>query len=654
MNSPPHDEFIAEIADLKKQLAVFRTSEQEFLNAVEHTLEKIKTGEHARLDPDHYSDVLKELAISVNTALEQGEKAIFYQSVLDSLSIPISVTDLNENWTFINKKTEKVLNVQRDDVIGTHCSLWGSSICNTEECAIKALRRGKTEARFEQKKKHYKTFVSYVRSPNGDAIGHVEAVVNVTELVWTVQYMKSATIALVKNLEKVANGDFSLPHPVPPLYPGAHNTPTLDIVASYFNDIFHNMEVVIGTVREILSDFQELTVTIHDGRLDYRSDLSSYHGEFKQVASLLNQLLDFIFKPIHDAIRVCECYAAGDFTARTTPDDIVEGEFKKLQTSLDMIGIDISHQLHTISTQMDELSRLTEHAREGLKIGMEGVEQMLVMTEQISKSSVTGSEHIAQVVRVVDDLNLSVGETATKSDLTSHTALQASEYARAGMEQTEKSELVMEGISDSTRVIEVTIKDINVQMDEIGKIVQLISDISSQTNLLALNAAIEAARAGDAGRGFAVVASEVKALAQDSRHSADNITHMISSLQEKVKKADKATNEASTVVQQGKVAVNENLSMLNKIVTSVGDISHNITDVASFAEEQARAVQEVTCSITTVADQINHSSRQIEEVLTIVQETGIVITRSGDVFDEIHSTTGEIRERIAQFKLSDE
>jgi len=639
-----HDELIAEIADLKKQLNV--------------ALEEIKAGEHARLHPDHYSDSLKELVFAVNNTLDavseqQGEKTRFYLSILDSLPLPLSVTDLNERWTFINKKTEEMLNRKRDDVLGMHCSNWGANICNTEQCGIKALRRGETESIFEHGSEYFKTLVSYLQDPDDNVLGHVETVTDVTELVWVTDYMKKASTALVSNLDQAANGNFALDSSIPVLFSGHDAIPGLRTVHDQFEDIFANLKNVTGTIREILSEVQGITRAMHEGRFDHRSDTTKYQGEFQLVTEQLNDMLNTIFKPVHDTIRVCRSYAAGDFTARTNPNCVTEGEWGDYKLSIDKIGINVSHQLQTIAKQMDELSSLTENAHEGMKVGMEGTEQMLEVTEQINKSSLDGSEQIAQVVRVMEDLSLSVGETATRSQRVSNDASQANEYAAVGMEQTEKSGLVMEGITDSTRVLESLIKDINLQMAEIGKIVQLISDISSQTNLLALNAAIEAARAGDAGRGFAVVASEVKALAQDSRRSAENITNMISSLQEKAKKADQATNQASAVVQQGKVAVDENLSMLEKIVTSVGDINHNAVDVASFAEEQTAAVQEATLSIATVADRINHSASHVQKISTIVQETRAAIAGLGEVFDEINFTTKEINGRIAQFQLAD-
>ena len=103
--------------------------------------------------------------------------------------------------------------------------------------------------------------------------------------------------------------------------------------------------------------------------------------------------------------------------------------------------------------------------------------------------------------------------------------------------------------------------------DQIGEIVDLITNIAEQTNLLALNATIEAARAGDAGRGFAVVAGEIKALASQTSSATTQIATRVGGIQQTSKKAAAAIGE---------------------IAATIADIDGIAAAVASAIEEQAR------------------------------------------------------------------
>ena len=65
-----------------------------------------------------------------------AKKIQWYESLLDSIPFPISVTDVDMNWTFINRPVEQMLNVKREAMLGKHCSNWGAGICKTENCEI--------------------------------------------------------------------------------------------------------------------------------------------------------------------------------------------------------------------------------------------------------------------------------------------------------------------------------------------------------------------------------------------------------------------------------------------------------------------------------------------------------------------------------------
>jgi REP element-mobilizing transposase RayT len=86
-------------------------------------------------------------------------------------------------------------------------------------------------------------------------------------------------------------------------------------------------------------------------------------------------------------------------------------------------------------------------------------------------------------------------------------------------------------------------------VEQIGKIIDLVTSISDQTKLLALNASIEAASAGDAGRGFAVVATEVKELARQTAEAAHNIATSIKTIQYAIVQTIEETGATRTTFQ---------------------------------------------------------------------------------------------------------
>ena len=109
---------------------------------------------------------------------------------------------------------------------------------------------------------------------------------------------------------------------------------------------------------------------------------------------------------------------------------------------------------------------------------------------------------------------------------------------------------------------------------EIGAIVDAISDLAGQTNLLALNAAIEAARAGEQGRGFAVVAEEVRKLAEESHSAAQKISMLINDIQTDTGKAVESMNEGRDIVVQGAHSVDELRHVFHEIQDIVAESNH--------------------------------------------------------------------------------
>ena len=134
----------------------------------------------------------------------------------------------------------------------------------------------------------------------------------------------------------------------------------------------------------------------------------------------------------------------------------------------------------------------------------------------------------------------------------------------------------MEKIAAATSSVSEKMTSLAHRSEEIGKVVNVIQEISEQTNLLALNAAIEAARAGEHGRGFAVVAGEVRRLAERTKGATEEIAGTIRSIQEETRETLEVMQESRTAVETGMGETAHARESLEAIIASSQEVEHQI------------------------------------------------------------------------------
>lgn len=293
------------------------------------------------------------------------------------------------------------------------------------------------------------------------------------------------------------------------------------------------------------------------------------------------------------------------------------------------ISQDILDNFHTITDGMHNITNQANENKGALS--------------DISSASSVNSEEMNRQSELTQNIYGIVQETQASAERVQQNAQDVYEKVSEGVVLSEDMRMQAQEVSADIEATNQIVTDLVGQIQGVSTITDAILAISSQTNLLALNASIEAARAGEAGKGFAVVADEIRTLAEQTKHSTEEITQIMNQLI---------------------LVANQSVEKMNRCVEGIQLQNTKIDDVNGSFEQTKKNVGALKTMVDGIIDGVNEVSNNtaqiVNSVVSVSENTNRVFELSGNGVDgaemiystiqEFSDTIGRLHTKVEQLK----
>ncbi|RJG23103.1 methyl-accepting chemotaxis protein [Paenibacillus thiaminolyticus] len=360
-------------------------------------------------------------------------------------------------------------------------------------------------------------------------------------------------------------------------------------------------------------------------------------------------IIKAIVAPLKEMQLLMNKAQQGDLTVRGTYDS--KDEVGKVMEDFNHMIDGLSAIMSTVDKQAQVLYESSSLVADNAKETASATEQIAASMEQVaagsknqqaaSKENAIALEEMAKGIEVIVDRATSVTELSSYS---SRQAEQGNAILNEAVSQ-------MKAIHDSVKMTGAAIGQLNESSEQIGKIIDVISNIASQTNLLALNASIEAARAGESGRGFNVVAMEVRKLAEQSEDSAKQIASLIDEIQGSMQQTTQSMQLVQKDVLSGMEIVDKAGQAFETILDTVQKVTFEMQETSASTEEMSAGTEEISASVEEMASIAEEASQTVQTVVSASETQLASVQTISASTEQLRELSQELQAIVKQFKL---
>jgi methyl-accepting chemotaxis protein len=220
-----------------------------------------------------------------------------------------------------------------------------------------------------------------------------------------------------------------------------------------------------------------------------------------------------------------------------------------------------------------------------------------------------------EISTTISELGVTSRQIAESAQRVAQIAEQTASAARAGEGTVDRGQEAISGIRRQIDQVVSHMLDLGRKSQEIGAVLDIVSELAEQTNILAINATIEASGAGEAGKRFSVVAEEIRKLADRVANSTKGIRTQVDDVRGAVNTTVMATESGAKAVDAGARQFTEVAVAFKQIASLVGTTTEAAREIELSTKQQATAAEQVRIAVTDVAQATQETETSSSQTL---------------------------------------